>query len=188
MIFLTKLSIAALAICLGVTAPTRYAPVMAASGTEYISEVKVGMDKTEEGATKELLEGGYTILSKDGKYADLNENAGSDAAMARGQKKVYLGYKTTTNPNEAITDLAVMNMRGGYSIKDYEVLMETQLKSQIIPFVERFVVTIQEYRDNLNSPYEKNKARAEYMRSMLNKLKDDDTGGFIGDLLVNETK
>ena len=185
---LAKLPIAALAVVLAVAAPNKVVPVMAASGTEYISEVKVGMDKTEQGATKELLEGGYTILSKDGKYADLNYEAGSDAALARGQKKVYLGYKTTTNPNEAITDLAVMNMRGGYSIKDYEVLMETQLKSQIIPFVERFVVTIQEYRDNLNSPYEKNKARADYMRSMLNKLKDDDTGGLMGDLLINETK
>ena len=189
MIFLTKLSIAALAITLGVTTPTRYAPVMAASGTEYISEVKVGMDKTEEGATKELLEEGYTILSKDGKYADLNEDAGSnEPTLSRGQKKVYLGYKTTNDASKAITDLAVMNMRGGYNVKDYEVLMETRLKSQIIPFVERFIATLNEYRENLNSPYEKNKARADYMRSMLNKLKDDDTGGFIGDLLVNETK
>ena len=103
---LAKLSVAALALTLAVATPNKAALVMASS-TKYISEVKVGMDKTEQGATKELLEGGYTILSKDGKYADLNEEAGSDAALARGQKKVYLGYKTTNYPNEAITDLAV---------------------------------------------------------------------------------
>ena len=185
---ISKLTIAFMAVALGVSTPSHYAPAMAAGETRYISEVKVGMDKTVEGATKELLEEGYTILSKDGQYADLNYEAGSDAAFARGQKKVYLGYKTTTNPSEAITDLAVMNMRGGYSIRDYEQLMETRIKSEILPFVDRFIVTLQEYRDNLNSPYEKNKARAQYMRSMLNKLFDDDTLGLMGDLLVNETK
>ncbi len=184
---LAKLSVAALALTLAVATPNKAAPVMAAS-TKYISEVKVGMDKTEQGAVKELLDEGFTILSKDGKYADLNYEAGSNDALSRGQKKVYLGYKTTTNPSEAITDLAVMNMRGGYSIRDYEQLMETRLKSEILPFVDRFIATLQEYRDNLNSPYEKNKARAQYMKSMLNKLFDDDTLGLMGDLLVNETK
>ena len=182
---LAKLSVAALALTLAVATPNKAAPVMAASSTKYISEVKVGMDKTELGAVKELLEEGYTILSKDGQYADLNYEAGSDAAFARGQKKVYLGYKTTTNPSEAITDLAVMNMRGGYSVRDYEALMEKRLKTEIIPFVERFIVTLEEYRANLNSTYPANKARAEYMKSMLNKLKDDDTGGLLGDLFVN---
>ena len=185
---LSKLSIAALAIFLGVSTPIRYIPASAASGTKYISEVKVGMDKTEEGAVKGLLEEGYTILSQDGKYADLNKDAGSSSPLSRGQKKVYLGFKTTTNPDEAITDLAVMNMRGGYSVRDYEALMDTRLKTEILPFVERFIVTLDEYRDNLNSPYPANKARAEYMKSMLNKLKDDDTGGLLGDLFVNETK
>ena len=185
---LTKLSVAALAVSLAVATPNKAAPVMAASSTKYISEVKVGMDKTEQGAVKELLEEGYTILSKDGKYADLNEEAGSNDIMARGQKKVYLGYKTTTNPNEAITDLAVMNMRGGYSIRDYEQLMETRLKSEILPFVDRFIVTLNEYRENLVSTNEANKARATYMKSMLNKFKDSDTGGVLGDLLINETK
>ncbi len=186
---ISKITIATLAIFTGAMTPMgRFAKVEAASDTKYISEVKVGMDKTEAGAVKELLEEGYTILSENGKYADLNEDAGSDASMARGQKKVYLGYKTTNNPKEAITDLAVMNMRGGYSVKDYEALMETKLKTQVLPFIDRFIVTLDEYRENLNSPYPANKARAEYMKTMLNKLQDDDTGGLLGDLLVNETK
>ena len=185
----SKLTIAAIVVALGVSIPARYAPAMAAGETRYISEVRVGIGKTEDEAKSELLSGGYTILSKDGKYADLNYEAGSkDPTMGRGQKIVYLGYKTTTDAKEAITDLAVMNMRGGYSIKDYEELMENKLKVQIIPFVERFIVTLQEYRDNLDSPYASNKARAQYMKSMLNNLTDDDTGGLMGDLLANETK
>jgi hypothetical protein len=185
----SKLTIAAMVVALGVSIPARYAPAMAAGETRYISEVRVGIGKTEDEAKSERLSGGYTILSKDGKYADLNYEAGSkDPTMGRGQKIVYLGYKTTTDAKEAITDLAVMNMRGGYSIKDYEELMENKLKVQIIPFVERFIVTLQEYRDNLDSPYASNKARAQYMKSMLNKLTDDDTGGLMGDLLANETK
>ena len=178
-----------MAVALGVSIPAHYAPAMAAGETKYISEVKVGVGKTDEEAKTELLAEGFTILSKDGKYADLNYEAGSkDPTMGRGQKIVYLGYKTTTNVNEAITDLAVMNMRGGYSVKDYEDLMENRLKVEIIPFVERFLVTLQEYRENLISPYPTNKARAEYMKSMLNKLSDDDTGGLMGDLLAKETK
>ena len=136
---LAKLSVAALALTLAVATPNKAAPVMAAS-TKYISEVKVGMDKTEAGAAKSLLDEGFTILKNDkGENADLNKDAGSnDAVMGRGQKVVYLGYKTTTNPSEAITDLAVMNMRGGYSVKDYEALMETKLKTQVLTFIDTY--------------------------------------------------
>ena len=165
----SKLTIAFMAVALGVSIPAHYAPAMAAGETKYISEVKVGMDKTEEGAAKSLLDDGFTILKDDnGNNADLNKGAGSNDAMGRGQKVVYLGYKTTNDPTFAITDLAVMNMRGGYSIKDYEALMATRLKTEVLPFIDRFIVTLDEYRANLKSPFAANKARAEYMRSMLN--------------------
>ena len=141
----SKLTIAAMVVALGVSIPARYAPAMAAGETRYVSEVRVGIGKTEDEAKNELLSGGYTILSKDGKYADLNYEAGSkDPTMGRGQKIAYLGYKTTTDAKEAITDLAVMNMRGGYSVKDYEELMEKRLRTEIIPFVERFIVVLEE--------------------------------------------
>ncbi len=187
---ISKLSIAALSLLLGVGTPMRYMPSKAASNTQYLAEIKVGMDKTEEGAAKSLLDDGFTILKDDnGNNADLNYEAGSkDPTMGRGQKVVYLGYKTTNDPTFAITDLAVMNMRGGYSIKDYEALMATRLKTEVLPFIDRFIVTLDEYRANLKSPFAANKARAEYMRSMLNKLQDDDTGGLLGDLLINKTK
>ena len=159
----------------------------------YVSEVKVGMGETSEEAAKELLDEGYTILTKDdGKYADLNEKAGSKSLLKSGpnQKIVYVGYKTTTDASEAVTDLAVMNMNGGYSFEDYESMMNKQMDTQIKPFMDRFIATLTEYRENLKKPKDSaNYKRADYYRTLLNKLTDDDTGGKpLGDLLINETK
>ena len=163
------------------------------SEKKYISEVKVGMGETSDQASKELLAEGYTILKdNDGNYADLNEDAGSKSALREGpnQKIVYLGYKTTADASDAITDLAVMNMNGGYSYDDYEKLMQTHMETQIKPFVGRFVATLREYRENLQKPQDSaNYKRANYYKAQLNKLTDDDTGGKpLGDLLVNQTK
>lgn len=155
---------------------------------DYISEVKIGMgrwnsddDKKSDTALKSLE--GYTILSDDsGNPIDLNKDA-EGGIGSKGEKVVYLGYKTTKNPNEAITDLALMNMKGGYSVKDYETLMDTQMKAQIIPLVDRFLAVINEYREN----YEAGVQRAVYINGILNKFIDDDTGKGLGDLLLNET-
>ena len=162
------------------------------SGSLYISEVKIGMGETSNEAKKELEAEGYTILKDgSGNNADLNEGAGSKSALKKGanDKIVYLGYKTTDDPSQAITDLAVMNMDGGYSFEDYNVLMDQQMESQIKPFVNRFISTLEEYRGN----YAKSKSslghiRADYVRRMLNRLTDDDTGKPVGDLLLNKTK
>ena len=163
------------------------------SGKKYISEVKVGMGETSEQASKELIDEGYTILA-DGKgsYADLNKDAGTGHIAKEGpnQKIVYLGYKTTDDASDAITDLAVMNMHGGYDFEDYNKLMDKQMDTQIKPFVDRFVATLNEYRANLNKPKDSvNYKRANYYKTLLNKLTDDDTGNKpLGDLLVNQTK
>ncbi len=162
------------------------AQVFADSVPEYISEVKIGMGKETADAEKALA--GYTILSDSkGNPVDLNQKAGGGFG-SKGEKVVYLGYKTTSDRKNAITDLALMNMKGGYSVQDYEALMDLQMKSQIIPFADRFITTLEEYRLNSESENEINKARADYYRSLLNKLIDSDTGKPLGDLLLNETK
>ena len=51
----SKLTVALMAVALGVSIPAHYAPAMAAGETRYISEVRVGMDKTEEGAAKSVI-------------------------------------------------------------------------------------------------------------------------------------
>ena len=190
---LTIITSALLCVTMLVLSPAQVAASAADSGKKYISEVKVGMGKTSEEASKELLEEGYTILADDkGNYADLNEDAGTGNALKEGpnEKIVYLGYKTTDDAGDAITDLAVMNMNGGYSYEDYEKLMQKQMDTQIKPFVDRFISTLSEYRENLKKPQDSaNYKRADYYRMLLNKLTDDDTGDKpLGDLLMNETK
>ena len=190
----TAITSAVLCMTMLILAPTQIV-ASAADNTKkkYISEVKVGMGETSDQASKELLAEGYTILKdNDGNYADLNEDAGSKSALKEGpnQKIVYLGYKTTSDASDAITDLAVMNMNGGYSYDDYEKLMQTHMETQIKPFVGRFIATLREYRENLQKPQDSaNYKRANYYKAQLNKLTDDDTGGKpLGDLLVNQTK
>ncbi len=161
------------------------AQVFADSTPEYISEVKIGMGKDESAAAAALE--GYKILKSGDQNVDLNQDAGGGWG-SKGDKVVYLGYKTTTDKTEAITDLALMNMKGGYSVQEYEALMELQMKSQIIPFVDNFLAAIKEYRINFSSSNETNKQRAEFVHDTLNKFIDDDTGKGLGDLLLEETK
>ena len=151
---------------------------------DYISEVKV-----YEGNCKNAEKEGYTILcGDDGKPVDLNQGSGSTDTGAKGNKKVYLGYKTTKARSEAITDLALMNMKGGYDVQEYTYLMETQMNQQILPFIENFKTALTEYRANYNSTNPFNKKKAEYVYNALNKLYDDDTDSLLGDLLLSETK
>ncbi len=181
---LSKILIAlVLALTIACTLP---AQVFADSVTEYISEVKIGMGKEAKDAAAALE--GYTILSDEsGNPVDLNQKAGGGWG-SKGEKVVYLGYKTTTDRNDAVTDLALMNMKGGYSVQEYEALMESQMKSQIIPFMDNFLVAIKEYRRNYRSLNEANKQRAQYIKNILDKFIDDDTGKGLGELLLKETK
>ena len=149
---------------------------------DYISEVRVFVGDYSAAEAE-----GYTLLKNGSNPVDLNQNAGGGLG-SKGEKAVYLGYKTTKNRSEAITDLALMNMKGGYKTKDYDVLMQQQMSAQIVPFVDSFLAAIEEYRDNYNSDEESNSQRAQYIHDLLNKLTDDDCGGAgLGDLLLNET-
>ncbi|MBR6315190.1 MAG: hypothetical protein IKR49_11220, partial [Clostridia bacterium] len=152
----------------------------AASKPAYISDVMVGMGETAEEAKKALTDAGYTVFDK-----NLNEGAGS--AM-KTEKFVYLGYKTTENSLEALTDLAVMNMNGGYSFSDYAVLMDKYRDSQIKPFVDSFLASIEEYRANYNSDIDANRAKAEYAYTVLSKIFNEDCGNNMAELLLNPTK
>ena len=179
---LSKMLIAlVLALTIAGTLP---AQVFADSAPEYISEVKV-----YEGNCDNASAEGFTILcGEDGKPVDLNQGSGATGIGAKGNKKVFLGYKTTSDRKEAITDLAMMNMKGGYSVQEYTALMKDQMNKQIIPLIEGFLSAIEEYRENYNSANAANKERAQYIHDILNKMTDDDCGGAgLGDLLLNET-
>ena len=162
------------------------AQVFADSRKTYVSEVKVAMGGSAE---SDLTSEGFTVLCDDnGDPIDLNQGAGGGKG-SQGDKKVLMGYKTTTDIANAITDLAVMNMEGGYDVKEYDLLMKRYLGAQISPFIDKFLVAIDEYRMNaLWSEDEANRQRAEYIRAALNKFTDDDCHGEgLGDLLLKTT-
>ena len=164
------------------------AQVFADSTSEkYISEIKIGVDKKADKAAAALE--GYEILKgDDGKPVDLNKDAGGGVG-SKGNRVVYLGFKRTSDRSKAVSDLAVMNMKGGYKTQDYELLMEKYMHEQILPFVNGFISAIEEYRQNYNSANPANKERATYIHDLLNKMTDDDCGGApLGDLFLNETK
>lgn len=69
----------------------------------YLKSVRVATAKSPEEARRQLEAEGYIFLEE-----NLNEGTKGNG--------VYLGYTTTTDPAEAIYDMKLMNMNGGYSL------------------------------------------------------------------------
>ena len=148
----------------------------AASSTKtYIKDIVLSYGETADEAKAWLTENGYEILDY-----DLNEDADDTFSTARA---VYLGYTSTDDPEEAVTDMRLMNMKGGYSVQDYQMLLEDQ-KANIKVFLDDFIVAIKEYRYNYNA----GQARAEVAHEILNLLYDDDSGQYMGDALLANIK
>ena len=81
---------------------------------EYISDIRLIYADTYEEAKLVLTESkleGYKILNN-----NLNANSGKQG--------VWLAYKITTDVNEAITDVAVIQMGGGYNAANYQAMIE----------------------------------------------------------------
>ena len=140
----------------------------AANNGKYVSEVYVAYGKDANEAKKTLEDKGFTPV-------DGNLNDG-------GKTFAMMGHKTTDDIRDSITDLAVMNMRGDYSVEDYKKLLKGQ-KTEIAEFLTEFMTVIKEYRANLKA----GKAKASYVHDILNNYTEDDTGMKMGDLLNSET-
>ena len=141
------------------------------SGSKYVKEMVISYGDTADEAKAWLTDNGYEVL-------DYNLNEGADDVFST-ERAVYIGYKTTSDANEAITDMKLMNMKGGYSVQDYQMLLDEQ-KEDIKVFINNFKVAIQEYRDN----YNKGQGRAVAAHDMLNALYDDDTQQYMGDFFL----
>ena len=89
---------------------TMVMPASAGRVTYYLSDLKMAEANTADEAKKLLTDAGYTVLDK-------NLNPG-------GSKAVYLGYMKSKNVDDAITDVRVMNMKGGFNVSDYETIFE----------------------------------------------------------------
>ena len=94
---------------------TMMIPASAGRATYYLSDLKMAEAKTADEAKKLLKDAGFTVLDK-----NLNPD---------GDKAVYLGYKKSTNVDDAITDVKVMNMKGGFNISDYDSIIEDALQT-----------------------------------------------------------
>ena len=141
----------------------------ASTGTgKYVSDVYVAYGKNAEEAIKTLKDKGFTPVE-----GNLNDG---------GKTYVMMGYKTTDDIRDSITDLAVMNMRGDYSVEDYKTLIKKQ-KAEIAEFLTGFMAAIYEYRANLKA----GKTRAVCVHDLLNCYIEDDSGRKMGDLLNSET-
>ena len=164
-------------------------------GGKYIKDVYISYATNKASAIYLLKENGWEPFEdlNDGKNSKSQAFRDIDIVMA----SAVLGIKRTDDPNEAITDMAVMNMKGGYSFDDYEGLVE-QKKTDITEFINTFVPALNEYRDNYNGKgSEGGKKRAQMVHDLLNKFYDgdpkgeyavNDTGKPLGDLLLNKTK
>ena len=89
-------------------------PVYAAREEEFISEVALVYENSVEEARN-------AIAGTDWKLLEYDLNANADLMLNDG---VYLIYKTSTYVEDAITDLRVMDMYGGYSTTNYEQQIE----------------------------------------------------------------
>ena len=97
------------------TCVTMMMPASAARVTYYLSDLKMAEADNAEDAKKLLTDEGFEVLDK-------NLNPG-------GAKAVYLGYKKSTNVDDAITDVRVMNMNGGFNISDYDSIIDEALQT-----------------------------------------------------------
>ncbi len=186
----------ALTVCLAATAavPTT-AFAEEAEGGKYVSDVFIAYGKNEAEASEWLKKNGWEPVKGDfnaGKASFFDDNAIQDQNVA-----AVMGIKRTDEASEAITDMAVMNMKGGYSLPNYEKLVNEK-KAQIDEFINNFMVVIEEYRANFKKEGSAfGKKRADLAHDILNRFTDggkdepyslNDTGKPLGDLLLKPTR
>ena len=142
----------------------------AATDKTYIKEIRISTAADEATAKQWLTENGYQFLD-----VNLNQKSNGDA--------VYMGYITTTDPNEAITDIAVMQMDGGYSFAEYEALLERQ-RQDIDDMIDILETSIDEARGNLAN----GNKNAQDAKKVLNFFIEEDSNMALGDILLEEDR
>ena len=153
-----------LAVIIGLTASVN---AFAASAKKtYISDIVAVTAKDEADAKAQLEKNGYKLLA----------NSNINSTLKTG---VYIGYKETDNADEAITDIAAMNMTGKFSYSDYKQIAKN-FREEIDETIENFLPAIAEYQEN----YEKKTMNARLAYEALNLFRDDDSGKLLGDYLL----
>ena len=151
---------------------TMMMPASAGRVTYYLSDLKMAEANTADEAKNLLTGAGYEILDK-------NLNPG-------GSKAVYLGYKKSTNVDDAITDVKVMNMKGGFNVSDYETIFQDAL-DQYSSEVNNIRIAAKEFAEN----YKAGKKEALNAYRQLNYYYVEDNKGVktnMGDYMLNFPK
>ena len=161
------------------------APVLAGAldNTLYISEVFLSYGETDDKAKQWLKDNGYEILDQ-----NLNEKAEGGISWLgisfSKERSVYLGYKTTTDSDQAIRDMRAMNMNGDYSYEEYQKVLENK-KTEINAFIGSMKAALAEYRQN----YKDGAVNAKTAHDQMNQYLDDDSNySALGDLLLKPIK
>ncbi len=159
------------------------------SSPAYISDVFIAYGEDEEAAASWLRDKGWEPVPGD-------FNAGKASAFDNNVAAV-MGIRRTALAENAVTDMAVMNMKGDYGLPDYDRLISDK-KTEIDEYIRVFMPVIREYRANLSGEgSELGKKRADEAYRLLNLFYDgdpddayavNDTGMHLGDLFLTETR
>ena len=139
----------------------------AADSASYISEIVTVTAGSFSEAKEKLEAAGYKAVG----------NGNLNATLTTG---VYLGYKETDDRNDAVTDIAGMNMTGKFSYSDYKQIMESY-REDIEATVENFECSIEEFQLNFGAETK----NASLAWTALNMYKDDDSGKLMGDYFLD---
>lgn len=125
----------------------------------YISDIVMITEEEKESRASEL--GGYIIIDE-----PIHDNK-SDAGI-----KTYIAYKTTKNPEEAITDIRVMNMNGNYSFEEYDSYV-SDLRTKAKSSAAKLWNSVLEFRTLYNNTNTRTE-NVKYAYDLLNILYDED--------------
>ena len=159
----------------------KYMPITASAATaeQFLSEVALVYEDSVEEAQEAIAGTDWKLFNK-----DLNPNA--DAVFDDG---VYLIYKTSTDVEDAITDLRVMDMYGGYSTTSYKQQLEKS-RAQYT----KAIVELRKATDEFKTLYNAGDDMAELAYRQMNYYQDMKTKGGtetnmkMGDFFLNMPK
>ena len=144
-------------------------PVSAARPTtQFLSELQMAQASTADEAKKMLTDAGYKVIDK-----NLNPNGGD---------VVYVGYKTSSNVEDAITDISVMNMNGGFSITSYDLILAESLQ-EYKDMIKYFRTAANEFAENYKAGTKE--AKLAYRQLNYYYVEENSKKTFMGDYMLN---
>ncbi|MCR5202882.1 MAG: hypothetical protein K6D02_07345 [Lachnospiraceae bacterium] len=161
-----------------------------AASDPYVKEMVLSYGKTKADAEKWLKDNDYKVLDGD-------INAGTKPKGGNDTNVVLVGYKTTTNQAEAITDIALMEMTGGFKITDMKTILNQQANA-VDESIKDVKALAKEYKTRYKAAV-KAKAKggvaeaiALRVHDVLNNYIEDDSKKGMGDFFLydftNESK